>query len=297
VARVLTLPEQFHEREFAVPGFGIAAKEWGAAGGRPIIAAHGWLDNAGSFDLLAPLLTGCHLIALDAAGHGLSGNRSPDASYNLWQEVGDLVDVAGQLGWTRFSLLGHSRGAAVATLLAGTFPEMIDSLVLLEGGIPILGSAADAPLQLAESLVETRRRRGGAGRVFADRGTAIRERAEGFSPVMLETAEILARRSLREVDGGFQWHADQRLKAKSELRLTAEHAEAFIARITAPVLVIMAEQSPFGNAPAYLRLVERFANAEIVRLPGGHHFHLEGAESEIARRMLDFLGRQAMPRT
>lgn len=291
MARVLTL--QFHERRFAVPGLEIAAKEWGAPGGRRILAAHGWLDNAGSFDLLAPLLAGCHVIALDAAGHGLSANRSPDASYNLWQEVGDLVDVAEQLGWTRFSLLGHSRGAAVATLLAGTFPEMIDRLVLLEGGIPILGTAADAPAQLAESLVEIRRRRGRSGRVFADRATAIRERAEGFSPVMLDTAEILARRSLREVEGGFQWHADQRLKAKSELRLTAAHAEAFVARVTAPALVIMAEQSPFGRAQAYLSLVERFTNAEIVWLAGKHHFHLEGAEQEIARRMLDFLGRQA----
>ena len=34
-------------------------------------------------------LPGCEIVALDLAGHGLSGFRSPDASYNIWEDVGD----------------------------------------------------------------------------------------------------------------------------------------------------------------------------------------------------------------
>ncbi|MGD8323921.1 MAG: alpha/beta fold hydrolase, partial [Gammaproteobacteria bacterium] len=103
------------ERTFDVPGLSLAAREWGTAGELPVIALHGWLDNAGSFDLLAPQLSGVHLIALDCAGHGLSGHRSPDATYNVWQDVPDVFAVASRLGWDRFTLLGHSRGAAIAS--------------------------------------------------------------------------------------------------------------------------------------------------------------------------------------
>ena len=106
-------PSTPKEREFSLPGITLAAREWGTPGQVPVIAVHGWLDNAGSFDLLAPLLDGCHVLALDSAGHGHSSHRSPDASYNIWQEVGDLIDIADQMGWPRFSAIGHSRGAVL----------------------------------------------------------------------------------------------------------------------------------------------------------------------------------------
>jgi pimeloyl-ACP methyl ester carboxylesterase len=278
------------ERRFDLPGLTLAASEWGDAAGLPLLAVHGWLDNAGSFDLLAPLLEGCNVVALDLAGHGQSDSRSADASYLLWDDVGDLLGVVDQLGWPTFSLLGHSRGAAVAMMLAATFPERVEKLIMLEGGAPLVGPAEEAPAVLARALIERRELLLKKGRIFADRDKAIDERAAGFSKVSRSAAETLARRSLRAVPGGFQWHADQRLKAASELRLTVEHVWAFVARVRAPALMILAEQSPFRNWTIYEDMAARFPRLERVRLAGGHHMHLEGAEQEIARRIRAFLG-------
>jgi pimeloyl-ACP methyl ester carboxylesterase len=279
------------ELRFDLPGLTLAAEIWGSPGERPVLASHGWLDNAGSFSLLAPLLPNCEIVALDLAGHGFSGSRSPDSGYNLWQDVGDLLDVADSMGWQRCTLLGHSRGAAISMLFAATFPERVDKLVLLEGGLPLTAEAQQAPEGLAQALLETRALRGKSGRVFTDRATAIAERAAGFSKVTKDAAELLARRSLRELpSGGFQWHADQRLKAQSELRLTPDHVRAFARRVTAPVQVLFAEQSPFVGRDLYRELPRLFANVEIDRLPGGHHFHLEGMEGAIAERIRRFLG-------
>ena len=278
------------ERRFHKPSLTLAAQVWGSPGERPVLASHGWLDNAGTFDLLAPKLSGCELVALDLAGHGFSDSRSADSAYNLWQDVGDLCDVADELGWQRCTLLGHSRGAAISMLFAATFPERVDKLVLIEGGLPITAEADEAPEGLAQALREARALRGKAGRVFATRATAIAERASGFSPVAPATAEVLARRSLREVEGGFQWHADQRLKAQSELKLTPEQVRAFARRVTAPVLLLFASQSPFAGRPFYREMPKLFANIEVGEMPGGHHCHLEGAEGPIAERIRAFLG-------
>jgi len=242
---------------------------------------------------LAPRLPGCEIVALDLAGHGLSDSRSPDSSYNIWQDVGDLLDVADQLGWQRCTLLGHSRGAAISMLFAATFPERVDRLILLEGGLPVTADADEAPAGLAQALREARALRGKNGRVFSQRAAAIAERAAGFSKVTLAASERLARRSLREVPGGYRWHADQRLKAQSELRLSPDHVRAFARRVTAPVLLLFAEQSPFADRPLFRELPGMLADVEVGRVPGAHHCHLEGAEGVIAERIQQFLARTA----
>ena len=281
------MPDQ---REFALPGLTLAAQVWGKPGGIPVLALHGWLDNASTFDQLAPLLPDCELVALDLAGHGRSGFRSADAAYNIWEDVGDLLEVAEQLGWQRFNLLGHSRGAGIAMLFAAAFPEQTDRVVLIEGGVPVLGTVADAPATLARSFRERRELRGKSGRVFPDRETAIAERARGFTKLTTASAEILARRSLREVDGGFQWHADPRLKGTPEMRLTREYVRAFVECVEAPVLMVLAEESPFGGTELYREMIAAFEEIETVVLPGAHHLHLEGAEAEIATLVRRFLG-------
>src|SRR5690606_39616279 len=104
------------ELSFHVDGLQIAAVEWGEPSGLPVLALHGWLDNCASFDALAPLLQGAHVIALDMAGHGQSAHRPGTSPYNIWDDVAEIFAIADQLGWSRFGLLGHSRGAIIAML-------------------------------------------------------------------------------------------------------------------------------------------------------------------------------------
>jgi hypothetical protein len=51
----------------------------------------------------------------------------------------------------------------------------------------------------------------------------------------------------------------------------------------------MAEQSPFAELPIFTGTLPRFPDIEICRIPGRHHFHLEGAAAEIAARLRRFL--------
>ena len=84
--------------------------EWGPQDGEPIMALHGWLDNALSFSVVAPKLEGYRVIALDLSGQGFSDHRSPDATYHIWDDIPQLLSVADQLGFEKLAVAGHSRG-------------------------------------------------------------------------------------------------------------------------------------------------------------------------------------------
>jgi pimeloyl-ACP methyl ester carboxylesterase len=52
-------------------GIEIAVRCWGPEEDTGT-ALHGWLDNAASFERLAPMLDGCFVVAPDLVGHGRS---------------------------------------------------------------------------------------------------------------------------------------------------------------------------------------------------------------------------------
>ena len=134
------------ERRFRAYGQELAGLQWPGEG-EPVLALHGWLDNAASFQPLAEPL-GHPLVALDFAGHGHSEHRPRHQATHYVDHVRDVLAVADQLGWDRFVLVGHSMGAGVACLFAATFPERVSRLVLIEG----LGPPATAADEVAPNL-------------------------------------------------------------------------------------------------------------------------------------------------
>jgi len=74
---------QGKEIQIELPYLKLAAKQWGNPAGMPVLAIHGWLDNAGTFDHIAPLLPDLNLVAIDLPGHGLSEHRPMGTNYHF----------------------------------------------------------------------------------------------------------------------------------------------------------------------------------------------------------------------
>ena len=277
------MPNTPIETRFQLPGLELAAKVWGPEDGIPTLALHGWLDNAGSFDLLAPLLSKLRIVALDCAGHGLSEFRSFDANYSLIEEVQDVFNVANLLGWEKFHLMGHSRGAAVGSLVAGTFPDRISHLTLIEGFSPLPSTIAQVPSELERAILEKTELANSKGRLFGTRKEAIAARMEGFIKVDEQAAEILAQRALIEEKDGFRWHVDARLKGTSEYRFTPEIIVPFLQRIEAKTLLVVAKDGLILEQPHAKAFANNISGLYFVTLDGRHHLHMEGQQQEIAQ--------------
>lgn len=174
---------QVEEVRISLPHIELAAHLFGPPDGKPVIALHGWLDNAMSFSRLAPKLAGLRIVALDFAGHGHSAHRAEGASYLLWDYALDVLMVAEQLGWERFSLLGHSMGAIVSVLLAGALPERIERLALIDGLIPYTGEADKAPQKLGEALKAQLALRHKRKPVYAELEKAVEARMRGVHEI------------------------------------------------------------------------------------------------------------------
>lgn len=265
------------ELTIELPHLRLAAREWGPANGPPVLALHGWLDNAASFDRLAPLLPELHLVALDLAGHGRSQHRHPSVVHHFIDWAPEVVAVADRLEWGKFELIGHSMGAGISTLVAGTFPDRVQRLVLLEGAGPLAADAARAPAQLASAVEDEARAVKACPRLFPDLDAAIKARLRD-SDLDTEAARLLVERGSAEVDGGFRFTHDPRLRTRSRTRLTENQVYAFLAAIECPVLAVRALQGwPFPEDVVMARL-KKIQHLQTAEIEGGHHVHLTHPE-------------------
>ncbi|MBC3410884.1 alpha/beta hydrolase [Pseudomonas sp. SWRI51] len=266
----------------------LAAHLFGPHEGLPVIALHGWLDNANSFARLAPQLKGLRIVALDLAGHGYSEHRPPGASYALADYAHDVLRVAEQLGWQRFALLGHSLGAVISVQLAGALPERVSHLALIDGVLPPTAAEQDPAERLGMALRAQLRLEGKRKSVYATQAQGVEARIKGMVAVSREAAQLLAQRGLMPVPGGYSWRSDSRLTLPSPQRLSQAQAMAFVKRVQCPACLVVAAD---GMLARHTQLLEQLPFEQVV-LPGGHHLHLndEGGAALVADCFNRFFG-------
>ncbi len=275
------------EVAWSVDGRQLAGQCWGQEGQRPVLALHGWLDNSASFTALGQVLAGCHVVAPDLCGHGCSDHRSPDGGYQIWDDLADLHAIVDDLGWDRFNLIGHSRGAIIAALLASVLGSRVCRLVLLDAVLPEPVAEEAVVEQLRRHVADRRRLLHRVGRVFdtPDEAVAARRR-QGLSA---GAAELLAMRNLRAVDGGYTWRTDPRLLGASAMKLTAGQGAAILRALTMPTLILLAESASETLAQAAFAACRALPDARVVTIEGSHHFHMESDLGGVMQHLEPFL--------
>ncbi len=275
------------ECRWQVDGLEIAGLRWGDPSDPPILALHGWLDNAASFNTLAPLLSGYQVLAIDLTGQGQSSRRSADASYQIWDDLPQIMAVVDQLGWQRFALMGHSRGAIISTLVSCACPDRISRVVLLDGLIPAPVPETQVPQQLGDFLQQRIELLDKSNTLLesVEQGVAMRV-GKGLSRY---AAEQLVPRSLKQVEGGFEWTNDPRLQGASAVKLSDAQLAAILGGIQCPVLLLYADQGLGRHAALLARAGQQINNLQMHSVKGKHHFHLDGDVQSAASQVKAFL--------
>ena len=267
------------EQTIALAHLKLRALVWGDPAAPPLLALHGWLDNGASFALLAPLLARIHrVIALELPGHGHSDHPAAGSGYHYLDYVQTVLDAAEVLQLARFTLLGHSLGAGIASLVAAAAPQQIERLLLIEGLGP-LGDDGSATLPRFRTALAPRKGNRRPLRVFRSMEDAVSARCLA-SGMPAAQARPIVERGLIEADGGWRWRSDPRLTQPSPVRLAETQVHALLHGIEAPTALLLSRPatSYLPSAPMQARAA-CVANITVSHMDGGHHLHMEHPEA------------------
>ncbi len=268
------------ERLFSVNGYQLAAKEWHVGAPQKVIACHGWLDNAASFDVLAALMPDCHLLALDMPGHGRSDHKSLQATYNLWDDLSDILAIADDMGWQTFNVLGHSRGAMMSLLLAAAMPDRVKSVAMLDAVWPVPVAIKDTTSQLRQFLLDNQKAKTKRLPSYASIEAAIDARCN-VTGMSEHAARLIIERGTVLKSGRYCWSCDPRLTMASSVKLSELHNQALVESLTMPTLVILANQG-LGKNQTLVEQLSVYSHMDVRSVSGGHHCHMEAAAPILA---------------
>jgi pimeloyl-ACP methyl ester carboxylesterase len=229
-------------------GLPIHCLEWGHSEGEPLILVHGYLDLADSWRAFVAALEtrqpNLRVIAPDCRGHGDSGWVGAGGYYHFPDYVFDLDCVVRAHSLDSFTLIGHSMGGTISLLYAGTFPERVKKLVLIEGIGPVGMTFSDAPLKMQKWIIELHERGRGHFRQYTSLAAGAGQLRQ-TNPRLSENGALqIARAAMKQNDRGkWVWKFDPLHRTTAPQPFYTAQALEFLRRIRCPVLLIDGEQS------------------------------------------------------
>jgi pimeloyl-ACP methyl ester carboxylesterase len=265
----------------------LTALEWHSEQTPIILALHGWLDNAASFAHLAPFISGYRFIALDLLGHGESDSLAESDDFGLLSAAELIKDVITQLTQDKVILLGHSIGATIASMVAATYPQCVEKLIMVDafGPLTIEVSNTHLPLKIAVAAFKASEQRG--EKIYSSPEEMLQSRAK---VTQLTESQIrpLVTRAIQVVESGYCWAHDPKLTLASMMPFNEAHVKKILFQLAAPTLVVEASQGLICQAKVLEERKPLIAHLRYVTLQGGHHLHLSHP-AEVAQVMNDFL--------
>jgi pimeloyl-ACP methyl ester carboxylesterase len=246
--------------------------------GPPLLLVHGAFADFRYWRPVLDALAASHRIIAYSRRDSYPNPLEDPASANRYADRDDLAAVIDKLGVAPVHLVGHSSGGGVALSLAAVRPDLVKTVVTIEGGFLDAGVSEEALAALASF-----------GPVI---GTAIArlntgELEEG-TRVFLEYA--LGRDSYQSWPDSAKRIAVQNARAFGRRR-EAGLSCADVAAIRAPALLLIGARTPPYNRAMMTGVQSCVPGIETVEVAGASHNVHGDNPAAFSRAVLDFVGR------
>lgn len=290
----MTLFDGFEVQDVDVDGVTIHCRVGGA--GPPILMLHGYPQNHVMWHRIAPDLARDHTVVVaDLRGYGDSAKPAPDAdTYAKRTMARDQVGLMSRLGFDRFDLVAHDRGARVGHRLALDSPDTVRRFAILDI-VPTRHVFANVDRSMATAYFHW---------FFLALGGGVPERLIGNDPEFwIRTATVSLLRKGSQFDPAALDEyvrtfsdpasiaatcADYRAAASIDL----EHDDATFAagtRIECPVLALWGSDGFVGRRYDVLSVWRQYATDVRGHELVSGHFVAEEAPAETLAGIKDFL--------
>ncbi|CAG2105490.1 unnamed protein product [Medioppia subpectinata] len=244
------MPKEFVEMKISVPYGSIMAKAWGhpTHHSHQVLALHGWQDNAGTFDKLIPLLPdSVYVLAVDLPGHGLSSHLPPGCPYHDLVFLMEVKRVIDHMNWDKFTILGHSMGAAIGMFYACLYPQSVVKVIAIDMIKPLSFPAEELAKRTCDGIntflaLEQKI----ANPPVYDHKTTVQKMIAAhaiYGTLSEEAAECLLKRGAKmSSDGkGEYFTRDNRIKAVLFQRMDSEALRKYLESIECELIIIKAK--------------------------------------------------------
>lgn len=270
--------------------------------GPPLLCLHGYPQTHVCWHRVAPRLAErARLVLMDLRGYGASDAPPGDPAHRLYSKremARDCLAVMTALGYDRFAVMGHDRGARVAYRLALDHPAAVDRLVVLdilptaEVWARMTSTSAMAgyhwpflaqPYPIPETLI------GGAPRLYADH--TLRGWTKGKSLDVIDGAALNHYRALLADPARVHAVCEDYRAGYHVDRSIDEADRAAGRRIDAPTLVLWGSDYVGKGSADPLAIWRDWARDVAGRQIESGHFLAEENPQETLEALLPFLAR------
>ena len=265
--------------------------DWGNDAALSLILIHGGRDHSRSWDEVARALQPhFHIMAPDLRGHGDS-DRAKGSSYSLSDYVYDLACLVRSASLHQTAIVGHSMGGMIGLMYAGSYPDRISRLAVLDG-VTVLPGSPRIPTheRITEWVAQLDRiaeQKTRGYRTIAEAAERMSAHNKRLTP---EQALHLASHGVRRnAYGGYSWKFDEYQKAMAPYRLSPDDHIALWSRITCPTLLLRGNES-FLPDPETAGVLAHFRQAHLVTIAGAGHWLHHDKLDEVLGVLGPFLG-------
>ena len=209
----------------------------------------------------------------------------------MTEYVYDLSRLVRHTATHPVAIIGHSMGRMVGLVYAGTFPDQVSALVVLDG-VTVLPNTTSVPahdriakwIDQLESLEDREPRR---YRTIEEAAAQMRAHNKRLPPELARHLAAFGAR--RNEDDTYSWKFDPYQRARAPHRLSPEDHISLWSRISCPVLLLHADES-FLQSSETAGLANYFQKAHTKTISGAGHWLHHDKPDEVLGLIRTFLG-------